>query len=661
MSRALIRWSIAVLLRMRLSRSREDGYAAVLVAIIVPTVGIGCAAVAVDVGNWYVQLERLQNAADAAATAGVPYLPQDLVSARTRAQEVAARNGYDNSQATANGHVPNTVTVALGDKPTQLKVTISTDVVNEFGQMIGVGKESLTRTAVADYQGPAPMGSPCNTFGNEPNAGNANASSNSGSSPVTLNGTGSGTAQSAATQSYCSRTPTMWATVEGPQTGKLQGDRYQTVGCEATGVDGCTGTSNDEYDDFGYVFVVKVAAGAVGKAVDLQLFDPMFVSTKADCSYLPTRSTILSGTSGWNAAKLDSTKYNPYVTYADAASRYSKDASSSATYGSSGQYCTGDAFPGAGSGSSTPKPLTTSFVLRQQVDSQNPTTADVVKDTNGDDCISQYGSYSNGKSGAVSTTLLNDDTSSYNDDVAATLHNWISFCTFTPARAGDYYLQVRTNVSLSGTSRSAVTGTTRNLIKTGNTAALSTTGNTTTGEGSNSFAIRASLASGYEQYVSVSGYNHMPIYINADAATATFHLIRVLPGAAGQKISFSFFDAGDATGSGTVQVLAPEKTLNSGYTGPTYPASCTSYGGYAGGSQAAQATLSNCSTTISSSTNNGTVQTITIPVPTDYTCSFAASSGCWYKVKVSFASGTSVTDVTTWDATVVGDPVRLIQ
>ena len=46
-----------------------------------------------------------------------------------------------------------------------------------------------------------------------------------------------------------------------------------------------------------------------------------------------------------------------------------------------------------------------------------------------------------------------------------------------------------------------------------------------------------------EKDVAVAGYEHMPIFINADTATANFNLIRVLPGAAGQSISFSFFDA----------------------------------------------------------------------------------------------------------------------
>ena len=63
------------------------------------------------------------------------------------------------------------VTVQVGDLASQLKVTITSRIDNTFGGAIGLSRTTITRTATADYKGPAPMGSPCNTFGNEPNAG----------------------------------------------------------------------------------------------------------------------------------------------------------------------------------------------------------------------------------------------------------------------------------------------------------------------------------------------------------------------------------------------------------------------------------------------------------------------------------------------------------
>ncbi|MEO7942385.1 MAG: pilus assembly protein TadG-related protein, partial [Marmoricola sp.] len=452
-------------------RATEAGYAAVMVAIIVPVVGIGCAATAVDTGRWYVEVQMVQKAADAAALAGVPYLPQDLPSAIARSKTVAARNGYDDAD-------PNiVVTVGLGSKATQLLVTVSSTIANTFGAAIGVPKANVTRSAVADFQGPAPMGSPCNTFGNEPSAGNGASSA----APT-------GTARGSSPLANCVQAPQFWATVEGPETGKVQGDRYQTKKCENTGVDGCTGTTNDEYDGFGYTFIVKVAAAAVSTPIELQLFDPMFVATGQQCAQLPDSTAFPTNTTAKRNAAT-----NPYVTNGDAVDRYSRNGPNY------DDFCTGDAYAGAGSGSSTKHSLTTSFILRQQTDTQNPKNTPVQTDTSGSACIKQYGAY-NTSNGNISASLFQNGVTGYNAEISSEFHNWSKFCTFTPTRSGDYYLQVRTNVSLGGTG----TG----YIRSGNTAAADLAGNTTSGEGTNSFAIRAVTQSGKEGAVAVSGYNH---------------------------------------------------------------------------------------------------------------------------------------------------------
>ena len=54
---------------------------------------------------------------------------------------------------------------------------------------------------------------------------------------------------------------------------------------------------------------------------------------------------------------------------------------------------------------------------------------------------------------AAPTTIasLTQALPAYNPELSRIFHQWVSLCTFTPTRAGDYYLQVRTNVSLGGT------------------------------------------------------------------------------------------------------------------------------------------------------------------------------------------------------------------
>lgn len=627
LSTTLVSWLRRRAAALADARTAEGGYAAVFVAITVASGFLfAMAALSIDTSRWYDERARVQKAADAAALAGVPYLPYDLANATTRAKEVAKRNGYDDASADV------VVLVELGELASQLRVTITSRIDNEFGRLIGVDDVNITMTATADYKGPAPMGSPCNTFGNEPNPGTNTGSPNP-----------QGTAQGATPYTNCLRVPQFWATIEGPETGKLQGDRYQTRGCEANGagvppggVDGCSGGgwgNNDEYDPFGYVFMVKVQPAAVNLPITLQLYDPMFVTVGQRCENLPDVGTFPNDT---NAT-------NPYTRNNDARSRYTDDGPGFASF------CPGDSNAGAGSGASPRHPLITSFVLRQQVDSLDPKLAPVQNDILGAPCIRQYqGLHLNGE---LPANTFKSGQSGYNANLVKYFHNWATMCTFTPTRSGDYYLQVRTNVALGSGS---------GYERSGNSAAAALTGNTTSGEGSNGFAIRAVTPAGLEKEVAVSGYNHMPIFVNANTASPIFNLIRVLPGAAGQSISFSYFDAGDAAGAGSVRVLPPTDATGSITTNP-FPGSCKATGGSAGTGQ----TLSNCTAPFEKqpngySKNNGKTETIFIPIPTDYTCNYNSFGGCWYRVQISFGTGT-VNDVTTWDATIIGDPVRLIK
>jgi Flp pilus assembly protein TadG len=613
----------------RAARVREAGYVAVLVSILVPTLFLGLAATAVDTARWYLEMERVQEAADAAALAGVPFLPQDLPSARTRALEVAKRNGYDDAAAGVK------VTVTKAERESQLKVTISARITNQFGQLFGVESAVITRHAVADFTGPAPMGSPCNVFGTEPPSGSKGSySSGGGASPQGSSAIGS------SRPANCKQDPEMWATVEGPQTGKVQGDRYGTVYCEDSDVQYCDSSKrNTEYTDAtkrgqqGYYWLVKVLPSMVNRPISLQLYDPAFVRTGQFCQLMPSASDL-------------SNNMNAYVR-TDGKQRYGRPGTVTAP---AVTFCTGDDFAGSASGSQNK--MTTTFVLRQQHDSQDPLKAPVQNDSSGRPCAKQYGSFT-----SVPRTSDLDDT----DELTEVFHNWHELCTFTPNREGDYYLHVRTNKhqSFSGSDlyrdvpSSQVAGL---LTEAGD--------NNPQGGGSNGFAVRAVTPSGLERGVAVSGWDRMPIYANSDAATTTFNLIRILPGAAGQSIEFDFFDAGDAAGTATIEVMLPSDARTP--TGRTitnkFPrGGCTSVGGSAGTSGQ---TSTSCKFTLTRSggvsRNNGKVQSITIPIPSDYSCDATNYLNCWYQVKIDFASG-DVHDVTTWDAQITGDPVRLIE
>jgi hypothetical protein len=594
-------------------RRDEHGAVAVIVAVFMSGLFFALAAISVDVARWYMEVERVQKAADAGALAGVTHLPQDLAAARATARDVSGRNGYPDSGSTS-------VAAEAGTRPSQLKVAVSSTISNTFGSMFGVDTIDITRTAVADYNGPAPMGSPCNTFGNEPTSGSGSAT------PV-------GTALPAVRYDGCSSKPDFWASIEGPQTTKGQGDRYATRNCGASSHE-CSSGKNNEYRQDGYFWLVRVGEAAVGNPIKLQLYDPGYVATGQLCQDLP-KAQILRNDSNPYAMTDGILRYAAPHTHADAAMQLAGL-----------EFCTGDFAPDGGS-----SPMTTTFVLRDPVDTKDPSAAPVHAG-----CVRQY----RGTKVQNNETLDTHSSGSYEPHLASYFHTWSDFCSFTPSQAGDYYLQVRSNVSLGGTS-TGNNGKTQ-LVYEDNPAASAPTGNTTTGAGQNSFGIRAVTAPGLEDDVAVSGYARMPIFANAIGSKSTFNLIRVLPAAAGKSIKFSFFDVGDCTVvtggncTGTVKVMPPTDAQGSITTTP-FRDGCMSFGGSAG---TAGQLLTGCAASVTNAKNNGKLQTMSVPIPTDYTCNYASFGGCWYKVEVSYP-GAMVNDITTWDADIAGDPVRLIE
>ncbi len=578
-------------------RRDEAGYAAILVAMLAASILFPLSALAVDVARWYVEVERVQNAADAASMAGVTFLPDDFDSAATTARIVAARNGYPNGGTT-------TVSAAIGEKPTQLVVTVTSTIPNSIAASFTNSFTTITRSATADYNGPAPMGSPCNTFGNEP--------------PGT---SGAGPAGSVLTvpdsDAQCSTTPQFWTAIAGPETTKSAGDQHMTRNC-GSGNDGCSGTKNDEFDPKGYFYVVRATQAAVGRTVRLQIYDPSWAEVGDNCDASP------SGT-------VSSNNWNDYAT-SDAIARYSKSAST---------YCPGDVANGSGR-------VTTSFGLRQPTVTQYPPNGAPITT-----CAKQYPGYVKGE---VTANALRKGNSAYNVGLAKVFRQWVTLCSFTVTQAGDYYLQVRTNVApgVSAPSSSGVySGLDSSGAISGSSAAkvFTQAGDDTSvdGNGNNRFAMR--IADAPSGSMSVSGWQSMSIYMNYTGATARFNLVRVIPAAATKTLVLHFFDVGDASQPGTITIKPPtDSNLGS------YVNGCV-------GSGVVTGALTNCRLTgVSSGAGyNGRTQTIKIPIPNGYTCNSTNTGGCWFGVEFSFPSSGVPSDTTTWTALVTGDPVRLIK
>ena len=221
---------------------------------------LGMAGLAIDVANWYFQAQRQQKAADAAALAGAVFLPQDVTQSYSTADTLAWRNGYQTGVAST------TVTAQQESKPTRLRVTITRNVNNFFGGLLGVGTTTIRRTAVGEFAGPVPMGSPSNVFGNEP-APDGTWSSVTGNS-------------------------SFWVNVAGAQTTKISGDQHQAGAC-ASGVDGCSGSTNLDYFSLsgaldpqyqGYFYNVRVNNPPAGQKLAIEVFDPAFVQVGDTCT-----------------------------------------------------------------------------------------------------------------------------------------------------------------------------------------------------------------------------------------------------------------------------------------------------------------------------------------------------------------------------------------
>jgi len=387
---------VASLIQRRRRKLAEDvGVVALLVAVILTPTLLAAAAIGVDISNWYMTAAKLQRTADAAALAGVTYMPGSPAVADSTAKCTVNRNGFVVAGADAgcltttgaNNRVPVTALTGAGIKRSQLRVTLTTTVKNFFGGVIGSPSQTLTRTSVADYQGPISMGSPCNTFGNEPVAGDGTGSVSSG----------------------CTSTPQFWANAAGPGSKKGNGDAFETRSC-VSGNSGCSGTTNTDFDPRGQFYKVSVGAGS--GPVNFQLFDPTMAEVGDTCtSNLPA---------SWTKDKPNTYSSKP----GDAAARYKSGSSS---------FCTGD-HEFAANGTSA----VTTFAVRSPSNSADPMSAPIVPG-----CTQQF----KGWGGTVDFAKMLDNTNAaYNDDLAKSFRQWVSLCTISSPTVGDYYIQVRTNV-----------------------------------------------------------------------------------------------------------------------------------------------------------------------------------------------------------------------
>jgi Flp pilus assembly protein TadG len=571
-------------------KNDESGLALVWMSLFLMVL-LGFAALAVDIGHGYLVAQRAQNAADAAALAGTIYLPGDAPTAYSTAYAVATANGFTSDPS---GNEPVTVTAEQQKQPTQLKVTVTETIRTWFARALGFNDMTITRSAIADYDQPVAMGSPANTFGNQPDC--------------------SGTCSTGNPK------PDFWANVAGKLSDKVSGDRFQADTCTSN-VDNCpTSGTNTEYHPNGYVYAINVDNGSSGP-LEVDMFDPAFVNVGDHCD----------NSNDPGAPGAASNLLALYTATGDA--RFQP--------GDASQYCTGDQyFPNPGT-SGTPAAIHapwTSYRLFYPDDT--PWT--LADNTPVPGCAADFQPFV----GDLSTSYPSGPDSAYLQQV---FRKWVPLCTVPAAQTGAYLLQVRTNVSSDGVTPLP------------------------DGAGHNRFAIRAMLNNNLANTgVSIYAQANMAIYANATGASTNFYLARVLPGAAGRTLDVTFYDIGDAAGTATLTVLPPADAQMPGasagslvpmtqFTGCKYtPPTGDSGTGPPFGTFTD--TDPNCSVTDSTPSDwNGQAVQWEIPIPAGYSCTFSDLTKCWATLEVSYAAGTSVQDTTTWEASLGGDPVRIVK
>lgn len=569
-------------------RSRRDaGFVLAWLALMLVTL-VGFAGFAVDVGHWYLTASRVQNAADAGALAGVVFLPGEFPTGQDVATDVGNGHGYADAE----------IVVTPGDHPNQLRVTISHEVDNFFVSLFGINSTTLTRSALAEFEGPVPMGSPENYLGNDPERGELSDH---------------------------------WMNAGSTTNNAVNGDRYNNGICPGGNVLGpcnATAPTNPSFNQNGTFYAIE--SDGTGPLV-IQVFDPAFYEVGDTCTQ--SQTSIFNVDQAALIALAGSTPSIPNNWHDDAAARY--------VGGASQEWCTGDWI--AGASRSAEGPVDTSYIVRSPdttpwLDDDNPVI-------NTSTCSPQqfegfdynWMAAGGGLQGRLSDTGIAGEGQVNPPGGGQTLANsfrrWVTVCEITNPVAGTYVLQVRTNAALGSPT---VANNTLNTF------------------GHNRYSIRAGVGSDptagtWSSGVQMYANGRMPIYVNATGANTEFFLARVTPSGTQRVLNVSLWDISDGGSSGSMQIVPPPDANVSNFSGCDFGSSGGSYTPNAG----------NCSFSFNAGALNGQLMQVEVPLPDGYTCNVGSPTGCWITVKAPFSG--SVNDTTTWSASLVGDPVRLIE
>jgi len=658
-------------LRTRRGEDAERGIVMVWFAIIL-VVLLLVSAFTVDLVYMYSNAQEAQNAADAAATAGVVHRP-NFNDAEARALAVGRENLTD--APACGGGLGSCVQAFPNDAggapllTNQLRVEVTKRFNPIFAQFVpGITELSVTRSATAEYDPPIELGSPLNTFGRQ------------------VGCTGGPLA--------CPAVDAAWASIAGPLTSKRNGNaatsnwcddqawgdngsqpglQYQTAG--GTNDDNCVGSPrrNSDYEGSTTKSVQYFAIEKGAGPAQVEIFDPQWINVERRCKRsdpYPLATPQGDFVEFITAATTGSGKLG--LSPADV-----RLVSGNATTGAGppSKWCTGDnmvRFDMKYQGTGLP-PI--------------PQTADLCFDSTFDrepffDCmtIEQVDKAVEDLQLEMDTTytLLNSDgtpldPTDNSDEICSAL--WHGYADIDKAYAADNSLNGwREWESLSNGSDG--TGSPCTLPSAPGKYWLKVEA---TNQGQNQFSIAVSGTGNRfnDPNVSVTAFQRFAFFVNEADGGGTFFLARVLPAAVDRTLQISFFDIADLASGTNLKILPPDEATSRAtglamddFTSCRYnrpPGASSGPKPWSFGAQysnpddpltGGQDTDPLCTIGgMTQSVFNSQWVVINVDVPADYDCDTTLRTGCWLRVQLQNTG--SLVDVSTWSAQFPGGPVRI--
>jgi Flp pilus assembly protein TadG len=558
-------------------------------------------ALVIDVSWYWANTLKVQRAADAAALAGVVWLPSKPSTANTVALTEATKNGYTNG----SGGVTITAVPDPADDR-QLDVAVSAPVGTFFMRLIGVQSITASRTAKAKFVLPVPMGSPLNYLG------------------VGCFRTKSGT------QPLC--------TTAGNSNG-LSGIPNGTVSSPSP----LTGSSAPSQMPSQGFFDSAITKG--GDSGNGDAYDPTADSANvAKCQ--PNPPGTLIGTNG--SCNPAGVYYEVVIPVGDTnGSVYVFDPGYCAVDAS---YGTGDHWIDKGKDGSSQGPVSTYYNLWDTNDNVYATSNFTLVTASGSKFEQENQSDNSSDLGGPGSLPVCGDPSGANP--LDTYHNkwWQMTTGLVP---GVYYLQVTTTKVL----------TTNGAYPLGNGGQTpdplgSAINTNTNAENMFSLEVTATGSGGTPQ---VYGAGTMVAYNNVNGGDQQFYLAQIPKSDAGKTLEIDLFDIGDVSkgGAATLYVQSPDGNK---YTNATFDFQASSP---CGSSCSGSGVSSILATDVNGNhPYNDSWLTIRIALPSTYGSVGLTPSGepgaGWWKIDYKISAGVQSNDTTTWRVSVLGKPVHLI-